>query len=166
MRRRSWLKGLQWQLLLWAGIAVVAVSLLAMHQLSASHTAAGVTTPVVAASDRPGGHNEADLGSSGHAHSSDHSHDADQSPYVAGAGLGGGPFAPVDSACPGCGEHQAMALTCLVALTSLAVGWLLAGPVQWPGLLPRYRLRRLPQDVRRRWRRLPFSLVELSVSRT
>jgi hypothetical protein len=59
-----------------------------------------------------------------------------------------------------------MALTCLVALISLAVGWLLAGPVRWPGLLPRHRIRRLPHDVRRRWRRLPFSLVELSICRT
>jgi hypothetical protein len=150
-------------LLLWAGVALVAVSLLAMHQLSASHTAAGATT-VVAAPDRLGGYAAADLGSSDHAPSSDRGHGKDQS-SVGGAGLGGGPSAPVDGACPGCGEHQAMALTCLVALTSLAVGWLLAGPVQWPGLLARHRVRRLPQDLRR-WRRLPFSLVELSICRT
>jgi len=166
VRRRPWLKGLQRQLLLWAGVAVVAVSLLAMHQLSASHTAAGATTPVVAAPVRPGGHTAADLGSSDHAHRTDHGHGIDQSSYVGGAGLGGGPSAPVDSACSGCGEHQAMALTCLIALTSLAVGWLLAGPVQWPGLLRRHRVRRLPQNVRRKWRRLPFSLVELSICRT
>src|SRR5688572_29893961 len=102
-----------------------------MHQLWASHTAAGATTPVVAAPDRLSDHTAAD-GSSDHAQSSDHGHGIDQLSYVGGAGLGGGPSAPVDSACPGCGEHQAIALTCVVALTSLAVGWLLAGPVQWP----------------------------------
>jgi hypothetical protein len=152
--------------LLWAGVALVAVSLLAMHQLSASHTAAGATTRVVAAPDRPGGHTAADLVSSSHAHGTDQGHGVDQSSYVGGAGLGGGPSALVDSACPGCGEHQVMALTCLIVLTSLAVGWLLAGPVQWPGLLPRRRVHRLAQDVRRGWRRLPFRLVELSICRT
>ena len=35
-----------------------------------------------------------------------------------------------------------------------------------PGLLPRHQIRRLPQEMRHSWRRLPFSLVELSICRT
>ena len=151
-------------MLLWVGVAVVAVSLLAMHQSSASHTAAGPITPNVASSDGPGSHTAADIGSSDHMPGSD-SHSVDQS-YAGGAVFGGGPSTPIDSDCPGCGAHQTMALTCLVALTSLAVGWLLARPTRWRRLLPRYSVRGFPQDVRCLWQRPPSSLVELSISRT
>ena len=152
-------------MLLWVGVVVVALSLLAMHQLSTSHTAAGATTPVVASPDPLGGHTAEDVASFDHAHSSDHGHGIDPL-YVGGAGLGSGPSTPVGNECPGCGEHQAMALTCLVALISLALGWLLAGPVRWPGLLPRQLVRGLLQDARHRWRRPSLRLVELSISRT
>ena len=51
LRRHSWLKEVQWQLLLWAGVVTVALSVLAMDQLSASHTAADPTPPVAAQLD-------------------------------------------------------------------------------------------------------------------
>jgi hypothetical protein len=55
-----------------------------------------------------------------------------------------------------------MALTCLVALTLLAVGWLL----RWPGLLARHLARTVPNDRSSLWSRPPLTLMELSVSRT
>ena len=163
VRRRSWLNDLQRQLLLWAGVVTVALSLLAMHQLSGGHTAADPMPPTATQPDRLGGHTTAYVASSDHAHSADHA----RSQLRAGATtLKSESSAPIDDGCPGCAEHQAMALTCLIALTLLAVGWLLAGPVRWPGLVPRPRAQTLSQD---RWRRRhppALRLVELSVSRT
>lgn len=140
------------QLLLWAGIVVVALSLLALHQLSLNHTVADPRashTSVAAASHLD--HHE--LGGS---EVGDHAHlvaTVDQHP------------SSTDEGCPGCAGHHVMALTCLAALILVAVGWALSGPIEWRGL----RLRPLLQwqvSGPPPWRPPMVSLVELSISRT
>ena len=136
-------------LLLCAGIVVVAVALLGLHQLSLNHTAAGPSARSAAAAAQLGHHDAG--GEVG-----DHAHlvaPAEEHPWSA-----------VDG-CPGCAGHQVMALTCLAVLMVVAIGWALAGPVEWPGLRLRPRLMRLlPRPPCRRSPRV--NLVELSISRT
>jgi Family of unknown function (DUF6153) len=140
------------QLLLWAAVLAVALSLLAMHQLSINHTAAD---PAAGSSALTLGHADQDKHHA--AVTGDHAH-------AVAPGLDQRP-APAHDGCPGCAEHQAMALTCLAALVLLAVGWALRVPALGRGvLLPRVRPRPLPPG--RRWRRTPFTLMELSISRT
>ena len=143
---------LQRQLLLWAGVVVVALSLLAMHQLSINHTAAA---PAAGSSVVTREH--IDQGKHHAAVTDDHAH-------LATPALDHQP-APAHGGCPGCAEHQAMALTCLAALVLLAIDWALRTPIPWRGLrLPLLRPRTLPPSPR--WRPPPFTLVELSISRT
>jgi hypothetical protein len=157
--RESRLSGLQRQLLLWAGVLAVALSLLAMHQMSANHTAADPRPPASV-------HLHADSGpAGGHVDTAARSGAADHT-HLQIAGSTDHHPAPAGDTCPGCREHQAMALTCLVALTLLAVGWLLRRPVRWPGLLARHLARAALNDRRNRWRRPPLNLMELSISRT
>ena len=152
------LSNLQRQLLLWAGVLAVALSLLAMHQMSGTHIAADPKPPT-------GVHLDAHSGPAvGHVHTAARSGAADHT-HLQIAGSVHDP-APADDGCPGCGEHQAMAMTCLVALILLAVGWLLRGPVRWPGLLARQLTRTVLTDRSTRWSRPPMTLMELSVSRT
>ena len=151
------LSGLQRQLLLWAGVLAVALSLLAMHQMSGNHIAADPMPPA-------GVHLDADTGPAGGHVDTVQSGTADHT-HLQIAGSVHDP-APAGDACPGCGAHQAMALTCLVALILLAAGWLLRGPVRWPGLLARHLNRTVLTDRSNRWSRPPITLMELSVSRT
>lgn len=145
---------LRQQLLLWAAVVVVALGLLAMHQLSLNHTAAGSAAgsaaAAVAAHPEQHGHSDSGPAADGHAH-------------PALVAVGDHPSSGADT-CPGCADHV-MALTCLAALALLAVGWALRRPVVWRGVrLPRLVWRPLPPDPR--WRRAPLTLVELAVSRT
>lgn len=159
MRRSVWLHRLQRPLLLWTGVVAVALSLLAMHQMSVNHTAAGPQPFAVSSIS-------ADRHAVGPAHNHSESATINHTPAgtvrVAAVDRS---LTALDDACPGCAEH-AMALTCLVALTLLAVSWLLRGPVQWPGLLARRPRRALLQAWRWRWRPPSLNLVELSISRT
>ena len=93
MRRRAWLKHLRWQLLLWAGVVAVALSLLAMHQLSVSHTAANPTPPTAAQLHPPGGDSAGDVSFFATPHSGDHAHSAGQAhhPPAGLAAIGNGP---------------------------------------------------------------------------
>ena len=157
--RWSCLRGLQRQLLLWAGVLAVALRLLAMHQMSGNHTAADPMPPVGVYLDADSGPAGGHVDPAARSGAADHTH-------LQIAGSTDHHSAPAGDACPGCGEHQAMALTCLVALTLLAVGWLLHGPVRWPGLLARPLARAALNDRSNRWSRPPMTLMELSVSRT
>jgi hypothetical protein len=140
------------RLLLWLSAVLVALSVVAMHQLSSNHTAAQPTAAVVVASV-----NES-VGHLGDAVAADHAH------WLL-AEITGHPSTE-EGACPNCGAHSAMALTCLAALILLAAGWLLRGPVEWRRLrLPRIALP--PSHLYcRSWRPPPLTLAELSVSRT
>lgn len=137
--------------LLFAGVFAVALSLLAMHQLSMNHHAADPTGTGMHASASFGHIDRHDVA----AVDGDHTH---LGPLV----VDGHPWHD-KGGCPGCSEH-AMALTCLAALTLLAVGWLLRRPTEWRGL----RLAQVVPRLRpsRGWMRQPLTLVELSVSRT
>lgn len=143
---------LRQQLLLGAAVLAVALSLLAMHQLSINHTAAD---PAAGSSIVTLGHADKDHHHAGvtgaHAH-------------MTAPPIGQHP-APAHDGCPGCAQHQAMALTCLAALVLLTVGWALLVPARWRGVLLR-RLRQHSLSASRRWRCPPFTLVELSISRT
>lgn len=140
------------QLLLWVGVLAVAAGLLAMHQLSLNHTIVD-----------PGASRASALTAPAHL---DHRESGDSRVGVDRHLVGSGetPWSG-DGGCPGCGEHHAVALTCLAALIVVVVGWALSGPIEWRG----FRLRpflpwRLPAPPR--WSPLPLSLVELSISRT
>jgi hypothetical protein len=160
VRRSAWLYRLQRPLLLWTGVVAVALSLLAMHQMSVNHTAADPKPPAVSSVS-------ADRHAAGPAHS--HAESAAVAHTPAGTvqvAAGDRSLTALEDSCPGCAEHHSMALTCLVALTLLAVAWLLRVPVRWPGLLARRPMRALLQTWRSRWIPPPLSLVELSISRT
>ena len=137
-------------MLLWAGAVAVALSLLAMHQMSVNHTAAASSNTVLAAVT--GGHTD-DVGAAHHI--------GDLAPVSATTGVD-----PAVDGCPGCTEHHVMALTCLVALALLAVTWLLRGPAPWTGWQPRRWAAAAQPVAHVRWRPPPLSLVELSISRT
>jgi hypothetical protein len=141
------------QLLLWAAIVVMALSLLALHQLSLNHTVADPSASsgsAVAAAARLD-HHQLGGGALG-----DHvqlTPASDQHPRSA------------DDGCPGCVGHHVMALTCLAALILVAIGRALTGPIEWRGVRLRPPLRwTLPEPPR--WRPPVLSLVELSISRT
>jgi hypothetical protein len=144
---------LRQQLLLWVGVVAVALSLLAMHQLSLNHTAA---SPLAVADAAGPGRSVAD----GHEHAGQHlapgaEHPAE--PVVEGTVSHDG--------CPGCAQHQAMMVTCLVALILLATGWLLRGPSAGRIVRVAPLVHRLILAVPR-WRPPPRTWIELSVSRT
>ena len=152
--------GARQRLWLLLGVVAVALSLLAMHQLSSNHTAAGPAAPgspaaaTDAAHEMSVGHadsHEADIGGADHTHLT--------------ASAGDGHPASEDGGCPGCADHSAMALTCLAALVLLMGGWMLTRPLAGRGLWLR-RLVPLLVVERRSWRPRPRSLAELSVSRT
>ena len=153
-------------MLLWAAVVALALSLVAMHQLSGGHVAADPTPPV-GAGPFDGGHAAAYVASALSAADSDSAPGTYQLRAERGhdAPLQHGSSAPAGD-CHGCADRQAMALTCLVALALLALGWLLARPVRWPGHVRRRRSRTVLRDARRRWKPVTPSLVELSVSRT
>jgi hypothetical protein len=149
--------GLQRQLLLWAGVLAVALGLLAMHHMSRNHV---VADPFA--------------GSQGHVHSEL----AGDNGYPAAAVLAVDNLQPhpagstshhsgeTGDTCPGCGAHQAMSLTCLVALTLLAVSALRRLPLQRLGVLVRPVFRAV-LSRRGTWRTRPaLTLMEISVSRT
>lgn len=154
MRSVRFADGVRARLELLLGVVAVALSLLAMHQLSSNHTAADPTAGATVVLSPPvshhGGH-EVGAGGAGHAHLAAASADAHP--------------ASGDDACPSCAEHGVMALTCLAALILLAVGSVLNRPAAWRGVrLPRPLLRAvtLPET----WLPWPRSLTELSISRT
>jgi hypothetical protein len=142
------------QLLLLAGVFAVALSLLAMHQLSLNHHAAEPTdigTQASASSRHVDRHDAAAI-------DDDHTH-------LVPLTVDGHP-SHNNGVCPGCNGHHAVTLTCLAALILLAVGWVLRRPAKWRGV----RLPRTMTQVLRRpnltWIRPAFTLVELSVNRT
>lgn len=162
MARAAW-NWLRQRLLLWAGLILVALSLLAMHQMSVPDLAGSENRPEAA----PIGSQRAD--------SMFHRSPASSMPAASGllAPVTGGhdhaaagPAQPSGNACHGCVNHGGMAVSCLVALALLVVGWLHARP----GRLLRLRIRQRPPrvpvaTVLRRWQRPSWSLVELSVNR-
>jgi hypothetical protein len=143
--------GLRQRLQLLLGILAVALSLRAMHQLSADHTAADPHVSAHAAGTVSQlRHDQMGTASSDHAH-------------LVTSSWAGHPSQATD--CPGCPDHRAMALTCLAALVMMALSWVLAQPSERRVA----RLRRSllqPRLPAVRWHPLPLSLVELSVSRT
>lgn len=145
--------GLRRQVGLLLAAVAIALSLLALHQLSSNHTVAGTSAALDRAAAQPvavaglGTHHVPD----GHAHAQQLS-------------VAGDDHRPLGDDCPGCADHQAM-LTCLAALILLVVGWVLSRPVEWRGV--RLRRRTLPAagPAPPKTPR-SLSLVELSVSRT
>ena len=136
------------------GILAVALSLLAMHQLSSNHTAANPTASASVVMDPPVSHHgshEVGAGGAGHAHLAAASADAHP--------------ASGDNVCPSCAEHSVMALTCLAALMLLTVGWVLIRPAAWRGLrVPQLLLWAVTPPAT--WLPWPRSPMELSISRT
>ena len=131
-------------LVLAVSVVVVALSVLAMHELSLEHTLA-----------RPGPVSQV-------AAHHDHDHIEAAGSHVEVASVGPG----TSDACPGCGDHHVMTATCLIALILLVTGWLLRGP---PLAVRQVRISRvsrheLPPALRRR--PPARSWIELSVSRT
>lgn len=141
------------QLLLWVGVVAVSLSLLAMHQLSLDHTAAG-PLPVVEASDSI----SQSWAVSDRGHGVQHLLPGVDHPAEAAASS-----TPHD-ACPGCSQH-AMVLTCLVALVLLVTGWLLRGPPTSHPVPATHRRDRVGVAVTR-WTPPPRTWIELSVCRT
>jgi hypothetical protein len=130
--------GLRQRLQLLLGILAVALSLRAMHQLSADGTVSQLR------------HDQMGTASSDHAH-------------LVTSSWAGHPSQATD--CPGCPDHRAMALTCLAALVMMALSWVLAQPSERRVARLRRSLLQ-PRLPAVRWHPLPLSLVELSVSRT
>ncbi|MDN5762379.1 MAG: hypothetical protein L0H41_08700 [Microlunatus sp.] len=153
--------GARQRLWLLLGVLAVALSLLAMHQLSSNHTAAGppaaavsVATDAAHLTLSSGAHADtpaADAGGTDHAHLT--------------VASGDGHPASEDGGCPGCADHSAMALTCLAALVLLIGGWMLSRPRLGRGLWFRRAVPLLMVD-RRSWVPRPRSLAELAISRT
>jgi hypothetical protein len=154
---RPRLTGLRRQLLLWAGVLAVALGLLAMHHMSRNHV---VADPFA--------------GSQGQVHSEpagDHGHPAaavlavdNLQPHPAGSTSQHS--SEIGDTCPGCGAHQAMSLTCLVALALVAVSALRRLPQRGLGVLVRPVFRAV-LSRRGTWRARPaLTLMEISVSRT
>ncbi len=162
--------GARQRLWLLLGVLAVALSVLAMHQLSSNHTAAGPPAAQV-----PGATDSAHLTPTSGAHADPHAPDAggpapahltgasDHAPLPVASG--DGHPASEDGGCPGCADHSAMTLTCLAALVLLLGGWMLTRPRLWRGLWLRRVVPLLMVD-RRSWAPRPRSLVELAVSRT
>ena len=143
--------GLRRQVGLLLAVVAIALSLLAMHQLSSNHTVAGTGAPWDAAG---GVESVAVTGVESHHLADGHWHPA----ATEGRSSAG-------SDCPGCADHRAMVLTCLAALILLVVGWVLVQPFAWRGVRLR-RLMRPPTTTPRTWTPPTLSLAELSVSRT
>jgi hypothetical protein len=177
MLRVSVIAGLRRQVWLLLAVVVIALSMLAMHQLSSNHAVAGTDAAssglVSAALAGPGSHHLIDGQAPrssrlvGHTHSrAVDAHGLDGHPHGQQVSVAV-PDHPVDDRdCPDCGHHQAMALTCLAALIVIMVGWVVARPAAWRGVrLPRLTVTAaLAQAPPVRLRAL--SLEELSVSRT
>jgi len=160
--------GLRRQVWLLLAVVVIALSLLAMHQLSSNHTVAGTSSKIEGTaapaglagqiSHHPGDdrlihvHAHDEHAIDGHAHGQ----------QVRATALD---HAAGDGDCPDCAHHQAMALTCLAALILFVAGWVVSRPAAWRGVLLR-RLIQKPETVAEPWRRHSLSLRELSVSRT
>lgn len=146
---------LRQQLLLWVGVVAVALSLLAMHQLSLNHTAAS-PLPVLESSGSTTGSVAGD-----HAHDGQHLLPGADHPATAAVD---GEIS--DHGCPGCAQHHMMVLTCLAALILLVTGWLLRRP---PAA---HRIRVTPlvrcplATAVLQWKPPPLTWIELSVSRT
>lgn len=171
--------GLRRQVWLLLAVVVIALSLLAMHQLSSNHTVAGTNTAaseglvVSAALAGPDAHHLTDgqaphsPGLDGHTHSQvADAHGLDGHPHGQQLSVAGPDYPADDGDCPECAHHQAMALTCLAALILLIVGWAVSRPAAWRGVrLPRLSVTAgLAPAPPVRLRAL--SLSELSVSRT
>lgn len=147
--------GARQRLWLLLGVLAVALSLLAMHQLSSNHTAAGPSE-----THSPVATDTMHLTEVSSSHGSTHA--ADTHPHLS--------VAPGDSqsapGCPGCADHSAMAMTCLAALVLLIGGFMLTRPRLGRGLWLRPVLTLLVMVDRRPWAPRPRSLAELAVSRT
>jgi hypothetical protein len=145
------------RLLLLAAVVAVALSMLAMHQLSSNHTAADPTAVTVA---QLTAHNRG-MAIDGHGHGGayDYAHLSSL--------IGDGNPSLTEEPCPGCASHQAMAMTCLAALILIAVSWLLRAPTEWRGVrLRRVQLLPVQPEPSTRWVPSPLTLTELSVSRS
>ncbi|HET9647397.1 MAG TPA: DUF6153 family protein [Microlunatus sp.] len=137
-------------------VVAIALSLLAMHQLSGDHTAAAHRATSAERADA--GMQGAAISRTQHRAESNHTH-------IDNAAGKGDDRRSHDVDCPGCGDHPAMTATCLAALSLLTVGGCLVRPGAWRGVrLPRPQPRRAGTPPR--WTRRPLSLAELSISRT
>ena len=142
-------------------MVVVVLSIIGMHQLSLGHDVALGPDP------------SAGSASVARAESADRDLSSSQVLPVEVAALPSGHDAKgmtdggMDGACPDCDHHQMALGSCLLALTLLVLGWLLAPPRPTfvsPFLLPRLVLRVALSATSRRVP--PLSLAELSVLRT
>ena len=148
--------GLRQQVWLLLAVVAIALSLLAMHQLSSNHTVVSIPSSTEdiaqsAAVAGPDAHHRADAATAGHGQ------------QISGTGhddpSNGGD-------CPGCVGHEAMALTCLAILILVIAGWVLSRPAAWRGVRLRRRQLSPPAVAPPFWIPRSLSLLELSVSRT
>jgi hypothetical protein len=134
-------------------VLLVALSVLGMHQLSVDHMVAtpdypsGVTGQVAFESDKSRSSVGAEMASA--QRSASHLEPTES-----------------DRSCPGCGGHDAMIMTCLLALTLLVVGWLLIPPrSRWiTTFLAAWWV--VTATVHLGWRRPALTLAELSLRRS
>lgn len=148
--------GARQRLWLLLGVVAMALSLLAMHQLSSNHTAAGHPAS-------PSSTDATLLMSAVHAESHEDAVGGDHAHLTPSTGVGH-PVSEVGG-CLGCADHSEMGLTCLAALILLMSGWVLTRPGAGPGVWVR-RLLHLRLAQRNSWLPQPRSLAQLSVSRT
>lgn len=138
-------------------VIVIALSMLAMHQLSINHTAAqpAATSGTLAGHRTPSTQIDSPHYPLGHGADLGHA-------QLVGSDIG--QPGSQDSSCPGCGDHHLMALTCLAALILLAIGWVGTAPTTGRGV--RLRRHRPRAPLLPLWLPRPRSLHELSISRT
>ena len=149
--------GARQRLWLLLGVVAMALSVLAMHQLSSNHTAAGHLA-------RPSPTDATRLMSAVHAKSHELEAVGGDHAQLTPSDRVGHPVSEVGG-CHCCAGHSVMGLTCLAGLILLMSGWMLTPPGAGPGLWVR-RLLRVTLVKRRSWLPGPRSLALLSVCRT
>lgn len=141
--------GSGYRFLLALALGVVALSVIGMHQLSLGHTFAAPPAGV-----QPAGTHHREASDHGRASASAGDQTLSET-MITGAGDG----------CPGCVGHGMAFSACLLALTLLVLGWLLAPPRARH--LPPRRLRRPATRPTSAGRRVPaLSLAQLATLRT
>ena len=148
------------QLLFATSLVVVVLSIVGMHQLSLGHDVAVGSAPVAHAP-------VADAESAARVLSGGEVVPVAMAALPSGHDAMGMTGGAMGGACPDCDHHQMALGSCLLALTLLVLGWLLAPPRPTfvsPFLLPRLVLRVALSATSRRVP--PLSLAELSVLRT
>lgn len=151
-RHHGWLR----HLLLAVSLVVVLSSVIGMHQLSVGHEVATTQTSTHAQS-----------GAAGHGHGDGITLPQVEVHHAAGRPTAAAPGGAAGDLCRDCGEHSTAFGSCLLALTLLVLGWLLAPPrLRYvpPSLLPRLARGTVGTALGRIVP--PLSLTELSLRRT